>query len=98
MTEAAPAEDRAGEDEQRGVDLGGALLADAQAAEVVHAREAAFDDPALAAEPGAVRGAAAGDERLDAAPPEQPAVLVVAIAAVGDDEVGLLARPAALAW
>jgi hypothetical protein len=45
-----------------------------------------------------VRGAAAGDERLDAAPPEEPAVLVVAIAAVGDDEVGLLARPAALAW
>lgn len=67
------------------------------AAEVVQVREAAFDDPALAAEPGALRGAAAGDERLDAAPPEQSAVLVVAIAAVGDDEVGLLAPPAALA-
>jgi hypothetical protein len=80
------------------VDLGVALLADAEAAEVVHVREAAFDDSAPAAEPGAVHGVAAGDARLDAGPPEQPAVLVVAIAAVGDDEVGLLARPSALAW
>ena len=60
-------------------------------------REAALDDPALAAKSGAVLGAAAGDQRLDAAGPQQPAVLVVVIAAIGDHNVGLLARPADLA-
>ena len=36
------------------VDVGVALLADAEAAEVVQLSEAALDDPALAAEAGAV--------------------------------------------
>jgi hypothetical protein len=79
------------------VDLGQALVADPQAAEVVQVRKAAFDDPALAAQSGAVDGAAAGDDWLDAARPEQPAMLVVVIAAVGQDDVGLLAGPAELA-
>jgi hypothetical protein len=63
----------------------------------VQVREAALDDPALAPEAGAVGGAAARDHGFDAALPEQAAVLVVVIAAVGDDEVGLAARPADLA-
>ncbi len=41
--------------------------------------------------------AAARDDRLDASNPEQAAVLVVVIAAVGEEEVGLLAGPADLA-
>jgi hypothetical protein len=41
--------------------------------------------------------AAAGDDGFDSSGPEQAAVLVVVIAAVGQDEVGLLARPAGLA-
>jgi hypothetical protein len=60
-------------------------------------REAAFDDPALAAEAGAVSAAAAGDHGLDAPGPQQAAVLVEVVAAVGKDQVGLLARSATLA-
>ena len=40
---------------------------------------------------------ATGDHRFDPARPQQPAVLVVVISAIGDDQVGLLAWPAALA-
>jgi len=40
-----------------------------------------------------VRCAAAGDDRLDPACPEQPAVLVVVIAAVSEHDIGLLPRP-----
>jgi hypothetical protein len=60
-------------------------------------REAAFDDPALASEAGAVLGAAPGDHGLDASGPQQASVLVVVIAAVGEHGVGFLARPADLA-
>jgi hypothetical protein len=40
--------DRAGEDEQSGVDLRIALVTNPQATEVVQVRKAALDDPALA--------------------------------------------------
>ena len=60
-------------------------------------REAAFDDPALAAQAGAVFGPAPRDHGFDAARPEQPAVLVVVIAAVGEDQVGFAARATGLA-
>lgn len=75
------------------MDLGIALIADPQAAEVVQVREAAFDDPALAAQAGAVGSAAAGELRCDPALPQQPAVLVVVVAAIGQQHVGFLARP-----
>jgi hypothetical protein len=79
------------------VDRGLAFVAGAQAAEVVQVGEAALDDPALAAQPGAVRDAAASDDGLDVSSPQQAAVLVVVIAAVGQQPVGLLARAAGLA-
>ena len=44
---------------------------------------AALDDPTVAADPGAVFGLAAGDHRFDAAAPDEAAVLVVVVAAVG---------------
>jgi len=91
------AEDRAGECEERLVDLGVAFVADPEAAEVVQVREAALDDPALAAEVGAVLDAAFCDDGFDPAVPEQTAVLVVVIAAVGEQPVGLLAWTAWLA-
>jgi hypothetical protein len=79
------------------VDLGVALVAGSEASEVVEVCESALDDPSLATEPGAVRPAAASDDRRDAECPQQPSVLVVVIATVGEDTVGLLSRPAALA-
>jgi len=57
-------------------------------------REGALDDPAARAKPGAVGAAAAGDDRLDVPRPQLPAVLVMVIAAVGDQRLGALAgRP-----
>jgi hypothetical protein len=77
--------------------VGVAFVADPQAPEVVQVRERALDDPALAPEPGAVRDAASGDHGCDVARPEDPAVLVVVIAAVSEQPVGLGAGPADLA-
>jgi len=79
------------------VDLGVAFVADAQPPEVVQVREPALDDPAVATEAGAVRDATAGDDRFDAASPEQPPVLVVVIAAIGKNGLRLLAWPTDLA-
>lgn len=58
--------------------------------------EAAFDDPAVASQTGAMLGGAPSDDGLDAPSPQQP-VLVVVIATVGQYDVGLLARPTDLA-
>jgi hypothetical protein len=61
-------------------------------------REAALDDPALCAQARSVLDAAPGDDRLDPASPQQAAVLVVVIAAIGQQPVGLLARSTPLAF
>ena len=79
------------------MDDGVAFPADPEPAEVVQPGEGALNDPTPAPEPGAVRGVAPGDDRLDAAGPERATVLVVVVAAVGDDLVGALAWPAAFA-
>ena len=60
-------------------------------------RERSLDDPALTAEPGAVIGAAAGDHRLDAASPELATLLVVVIAAIGEQPLGAFSGPPDLA-
>jgi len=60
-------------------------------------RKAALDDPALAAQAGAVPGPAAPNGRPDAAGPQQAAVFVVVVASVGKEPVGLLTGSAALA-
>lgn len=79
------------------MDLVAAVVADEQAFVVVQPGEGAFDDPADAAEAGAVLGLAAGDLRLDVARAEFAAVLVVVVAAISGDAVGPSARPADLA-
>jgi len=79
------------------VNLGEALVAGSQAAKVVQVGQAALDHPALAPETRAVAGAPTGDHRRDAASSEQATVLVVVIAAIGHDPVGLLPGPAGLA-
>ncbi len=70
-----------------------AIGAEQEPAAVVEPGEAAFDDPAVAAEAGAVFGLAFGDHRLDATLPDEAPVLVVVVAAVGDDAVGTPPRP-----
>ena len=71
-----------------------AVGAEQQAAAVVEPGEGAFDDPAVAAEPGAVLCLAAGDDRFDAALPDEPAVFVVVVAAVGEQCLGSASGPA----
>lgn len=66
------------------MDVVAAVGADEQATAVMQPGEGALDDPTVAAETGAVLDLAASDQRLDAALPNEPAVLVMVVAAVGD--------------
>ena len=59
--------------------------------------EGALNDPAGAAEPGAVLGLAARDLRPDPSLTQFAPVLVVVVAAVGGNSVGATARPTDLA-
>ena len=70
------------------MDVVAAVGADEEAAAVVEPGEGAFDDPAVTAEPGAVLGLAAGDDRFDPSLPDEAAVLVVVVAAVGEQRLG----------
>jgi hypothetical protein len=74
--------------------LGATLVADEQPLEVVQPGEGALDHPAIATEPGTMHRLAASDHRLDPASAEQPAMLVVVVAAVGDHALGAPPRPA----
>lgn len=76
------------------VDLVAAVVADEQSFEVMQPGEGAFDDPADASEPGTVLGLASRDQGSDAALADEPAVLVVVVAAVGDELVGTAAGSA----
>ena len=66
------------------MDVVAAVGADEESATVMEPGEGALDDPAVGAEAGAVLGLAAGDHGFDAAAPDEAAVLVVVVAAVGD--------------
>ena len=76
------------------MDLVAAVVADEQPFELVQPGEGAFHDPAVAAEPGAVLGAAAGDLGRDAAAAELATVALVVVAAVGGQPVRASAWPA----
>ena len=65
-----------------------AVGAQEQAAAVVEPGEGSFDDPAVAAESGSVLGLTSRDHGLDASLPDEPAVLVVVVATVGEQAVG----------
>jgi hypothetical protein len=69
-----------------------AVGADEEAAAVVEPGEGALDDPTLTTQPRAVFGLAAGNDRLDAALPDEAPILVVVVAAVRDQ------RPRAASW
>ena len=76
------------------MDLVAAVGAEEQATAVVQPGEGAFDDPALAAEAGAVSALTARDQGRDAEPRDQAAVLVVVVAAVGEQRERPPTRPA----
>ena len=78
------------------MDVVAAVVADEQSFELVQPGEGALDDPAVAAEPGAVLGLAASDLRCDATPPELAAMAVVVVTAVGTQAFRSAARPADL--
>ena len=75
------------------MDVVAAVGTDEEAAAVVEPGEGSFDDPAVAAQAGAMLGLAACDQRFDPALPDEPAVLVVVVAAVGDHAGGPSPRP-----
>jgi len=97
LGELAPANDGAREGDEGHMQVGVAVPADSQEAEVVQPGEGALDHPAPAAEAWAVLGWAAGDHRLDAHAPQRSPLGRVVIGAVGDHPVGALARTPALA-
>ena len=66
------------------MDVVAAVGSDQESAAVVEPGEGALHDPAVTAEAGAVLGLAACDHRFDAALPDEAAVLVVVVTAVGD--------------
>jgi hypothetical protein len=66
------------------VDVVAAVGSDEQPASVVQPGEGAFNNPAVTSEPGAVLALAASNDGFDAALPDEAAVLVVVVAAVGD--------------
>ena len=74
-----------------------AVVADEQSFELVQPGEGAFDDPAVAAEAGAVLGVAACDLGLDAALAQLATPAGVVVGAVAGDAVGP-PRPGGGAW
>ena len=75
--------------------VGAYLVADAESLELVEPGEGALDDPAGLPQAGTMGCALAGDLRCDAAGPEQAAVFVVVVAAVGEKLSWAAARSAA---
>jgi hypothetical protein len=79
------------------VQLGAALVAGAEAAEVVKPGEAALDHPAFLAEARIVIGLAACDDRLHPSLSQLATVPVVVIAAIGEQAIRSPAGPTDLA-
>ncbi len=73
------------------MEIGASFVAGAEPFELVQPGEGALDDPAHLAQSGAVGDAASGDQRLDAAFPQQAAVLVEVVAPVRIQTPGLAA-------
>src|SRR5512143_499148 len=95
--ESSEADDRAGQAEEGVVEVGAAFPSGAQPAELVQPGQSALDRPTLPAQSGAVRGAAAGNDRGDPAGSQCPAVGEVVVAAVGQQVARSPSGPAAAA-
>lgn len=79
------------------MEVGSAFVAGSEPFELVEPCERPLDDPARAAEPGPVGDAAACDQGLDAALPQETAVLVEVVATVGEQSSGSVAGSSAQA-
>ena len=66
------------------MDVVAAFIAGGKPSELVQPGEGAFDDPAVAAESGAVLGLASRDAVGDSALAQQAPVLVVVVATIGE--------------
>jgi len=87
--------DEAGrEAEERLVYVIASLPADAQAPEAVQPGDGALDHPTEDAQARAVLDTSFGDDRSNVALPQQATVLVVVVAAVGEECVGPASGPA----
>jgi hypothetical protein len=84
VLESSEADQAAGEVEQRFVCCGAAVVADVEAAVLVEPGEGALDDPAPAAETGAMHGLTACDQWGDTARTQLAAVELLVVAAVRD--------------
>ncbi|GGR63570.1 hypothetical protein GCM10015536_78420 [Streptomyces griseomycini] len=73
------------------MEIGASFVAGAEPFELVQPGEGALDDPAHLAQSGAVGDAASGNQRFNAAFPQQAAVLVEVVAPVGIQAPGLAA-------
>lgn len=73
------------------------LVAGTESLELVQPGECSLNDPAHLAQSRTVCDAASGDQRLDAALPQQAAVLVEVVAPVGVQASGPVAGPSAQA-
>lgn len=80
------------------MDFGVALVAGSETAEVVQVSKAALHDPALAPKARAVCCSAVGDDGRYPERAKQQPILVVVIASIGQQPVGLLARTATPAF
>src|SRR5436190_23757829 len=81
------------------VDVVAELPTDAQSPEPMQQGKRLLDDPAVLAQPGAVFGAAPGDDRRDTHRPNLLAILVVVVGTVGIHRVRPSSRaPAATAY
>jgi len=76
------------------VDVGAAVVADVQPFELVQPGEGALDDPAVAAEAGAVSGFAARDLGRDPAHAELTPLRAVVVGTIGGDPIRSAPRPA----
>jgi len=94
VVEASVADQAAAEGEEGFVDVGAAFVTHEQSFHLVEPAEGAFDDPAVASEPGAVALVAVGEQRRDPALAERLSVGVGAVAAVTKKRLGSPARPA----
>ena len=79
------------------MDVVAAVVADEQSLEVVEPGEGALDDPAVAPQAGAVLALPTRDHGLDAARADEAAVLVMVIAAIGEQDIWSSTRSSATA-